>query len=270
MGYVSSFRDAVRIDELKIDLLRTAYDNDRAFLNQFDPRMLLVWYAIFIFLPWLFFDLTPLLILFLVSAILAARSQVSLFLVATLAFSTASNLFFYGLLATYLGDAGPSVVAALVPFTLKLTIVSILSLAVFSSMSPRNLSKALLSFRVPHQFTFVIAYGYRMLPVLVEEYHALVNTYRLRSKAPENAGILRWRHYLYLVTVIVKAFYPMIFNVAKRARVTVEAMETKGFSHALGEDQSRDLRLAELRSTPKDAAFFCASIAFAAALVVVF
>jgi energy-coupling factor transport system permease protein len=74
---------------------------------------------------------------------------------------------------------------------------------------------------VPRQLTFAIAYGYRMMPLLVEEYHDLINPFRLRSKVPENRGLLNWRYFCYLLKLSIKAFYPLIFNVAKRARVTV-------------------------------------------------
>jgi hypothetical protein len=99
-----------------------------------------------------------------------------------------------------------------------------------------------------------------MMPVLLEEYHDLVNSLRLRNKAPENRGLLRWRYYLYLLKLSIKAFYPMAFNVAKRSRVTVEAMETRGFSHSLGDEDSRELRLGDLEIQPRDVSFVTFSL----------
>jgi energy-coupling factor transport system permease protein len=65
------------------------------------------------------------------------------------------------------------------------------------------------------------------------------------------------------------AHHIVVFNVAKRARVTVGAMETKGFSQSLADPQSRTLRTQELRVRPRDVSFVFGSIAFVAALWVV-
>jgi energy-coupling factor transport system permease protein len=166
-------------------------------------------------------------------------------------------------------EVGIDAVGAVLPFFLKLSIISVVSLAVFSAMSPQKISKGMLRLGIPRQLTFAIAYGYRMMPLLVEEYHALINSFRLRSELPEKTGLLRWRYFAYLLVLSIKAFYPLIFNVAKRARVTVEAMETKGFSRSLADPQSRTLRTQELRVRPRDVSFVFGSIAFVAALWVV-
>lgn len=161
-------------------------------------------------------------------------------------------------------------VVALHPYTMKLTIVSVTSIAVFSGMSPKNISRVFMSVGVPRQFTFAISYGYRMLPVLVEEYHELVNVHRLRSSGPDSPGRLRWRHYCYLVRLSIRAFYPMIFDVAKRSRVTVEALETRGFSRSLHDDRSRELQLGELRVQRFDVLFVIGSASIVLGIVVPF
>ncbi|WP_126663849.1 energy-coupling factor transporter transmembrane component T family protein [Haloterrigena salifodinae] len=267
MTYLDSLREGTSIDSIKTDLLRTAYDNDAAFLNRIDPRVLFAWYAVFLVVPWLFFDLMILSGLLAFVSIIAAVSRVSKFLIATLAFGTVTNLALYAVIAGLLGD-GAGAVVALLPYTFKLTIISVASLAVFSSMSPKDISRGLLSLGVPRQFTFVIAYGYRMLPVLLQEYHDVVNSLRLRSCAPESPGFWRCRHYLYLLRLSVRAFYPMIFNVAKRSRVTVEAMESRGFSQSLQGSASRELQLEELRVRPFDVAFLVGSLAVVVAIAV--
>lgn len=263
MSVLDRFRGRVAIADVKLDLLRTAYDNDGAFLNRFDPRVVLVWYLCFVVVPWLFYDPRILVGLLLFVSVIAVVSRVSAFLVAVLAFGVVTNLFFIALVAAVLSDP-LAAVQALVPYTMKLTIVSVASLAVFSSMSPDNVAKGLLSLGVPRQLTFAIAYGYRMLPVLIEEYHALVNSFRLRSKAPERPGYFRWRYYAYLLGLTMKAFYPMILNVAKRSRVTVEALETRGFSDAMGDEQARAVRLDDLRVGGPDVAFVAGSLAVVA------
>jgi energy-coupling factor transport system permease protein len=315
MKYISSLTD-ISIADIKVDLMRTAYDNDRALLNTFDPRVVLLWSVLFMIVPWLFYDPLPLAILLAAAFVLAALSQVSKYLLALLLVGQVTNIGFFVVVVPvvggvmrafdYLGDnagrlldgvvaADPGVVleagsivltaagrgihtattsqevgidavGAVIPFFLKLTIISVISLAVFSAMSPRKLSKGMLRLGVPRQLTFAIAYGYRMMPLLVEEYHGLVNSFRLRSKVPENPGLLRWRYYYYLLKLSVKAFYPLIFNVAKRARVTVEAMETRGFSRSLGDPESRALRTGGMMIRTRDVSFVFGSLLFVAAV----
>ncbi|SEQ83259.1 energy-coupling factor transporter transmembrane component T family protein [Natrinema salaciae] len=265
MSALDELRDATSIDAIKTDLLRTAYENEGSFLHRLDPRVLLLWYVVFLFVPWLFYDVRVLLGLLAFVSALAVLSRVSLFLVGLMAFSVGSTLASYAAVTAVTGDP-VAAVRALIPFTLKLTIISVSSLAVFSSMGPKTLAHGLRSLGVPRQFTFLITYGYRMLPVLFEEYHDLVNSYRLRSAAPESPGRFRWRHYAYLLKLSMRAFYPMIFNVAKRSRVTVEAMETRGFSHSLHDEASKELQLADLRIRPVDVVFFGGSLSIVAGI----
>ncbi|WP_436908716.1 energy-coupling factor transporter transmembrane component T family protein [Halosimplex marinum] len=315
MKYVDAVTD-ISIADIKVDLMRTAYDNDRALLNTFDPRVVLLWSVLFMVVPWLFYDPLPLAVLLAAAFVLAALSQVSKYLLALLLFGQITNIGFFVVMVPamggaiqafgYLGDntgrvtealatldpavfgevwaiaagatargvdtaltsqeVGIDAVGAVVPFFLKLTIISVVSLAVFSAMSPQKLSKGMLRLGVPRQLTFAIAYGYRMMPLLVEEYHALVNSFRLRSQVPENTGFLKWRYYAYLLKLSVKAFYPLIFNVAKRARVTVEAMETKGFSRSLGDERSRALRTEGMMIRTRDVSFVFGSLLFVAAV----
>jgi energy-coupling factor transport system permease protein len=216
-----------------------------------------------LFVPWLFYDIRVLFALFLPITVLAILSRVSIYLVGLMAFSVVTSLASYAVVTAFTGDP-IAAMRALLPFTFKLTIISVSSLAVFSSMSPKTLARGLLSLGVPRQFTFVIAYGYRMLPVLFEEYHDLVNSLRLRSAAPESPGRFRWRHYLYLLKLSMRAFYPMIFNVAKRSRVTVEAMEARGFSGSLDSGASRELQLEGMRVRWYDVSFFLGSLVYVA------
>ncbi|GAA0725556.1 energy-coupling factor transport system permease protein [Halorubrum trapanicum] len=265
MPALDKLRDATSVETIKADLLRTAYENEGSFLHRLDPRVLLLWYVVFLFVPWLFYDTAVLLGLLAFVSVLAVLSRVSLFLVGLMAFTVASTLASYAVVTVFTGDP-VAAVRALVPFTLKLTIISVSSLAVFSSMGPKTLSQGLRSLGIPRQFTFLITYGYRMLPVLFEEYHDLVNSFRLRSTAPNSPGWFRWRHYAYLLKLSMRAFYPMIFNVAKRSRVTVEAMEARGFSHSLNDEASTKLRLAEMQLRPIDVGFFVGSLLVVAGL----
>jgi energy-coupling factor transport system permease protein len=306
----------ISVQDVKVDLMRTAYDNDRALLNKFDPRVVLVWSVLFVIIPWLFYDTLPLAVMLGAAFVLAALSQVSKYLLGLLLFGQVMNIGFFfvmvpivgGLLgaveyltanasrvtegitngdmgvfaesativaaaavrgwttATTSQEVGIDAVGAVVPFFIKLTIISVISLAVFSAMSPQKISQGMLRLGVPRQLTFAIAYGYRMMPLLVEEYHNLINSFRLRSKVPDEEGLFRWRYYAYLLKLSARAFYPLIFNVAKRARVTVEAMETKGFSDSLEDPRSRELRTEGMMIRTRDVSFVFGSLMFVAAL----
>jgi len=315
MSYLESVTD-ISITDLKVDLMRTAYDNDNALLNTFDPRVVLLWTVLFMIIPWLFYDTTSLLVLLAAAFVLAALSQVSKYLLALLLFGQITNIGFFVVMVPLMGgilrgmahlranasqlvdklvaldlsvfaeaggimsaavgqglntaltsqEAGIEAVGAVVPFFLKLTIISVISLAVFSAMSPQKISQGMLRLGVPRQLTFAIAYGYRMMPLLVEEYHALINSFRLRSKVPEEKGVLKWRYGYYLLKLSIKAFYPLIFNVAKRSRVTVEAMETKGFSQSLNDQTSRELRTEGMMIRSRDVTFVFGSLIFVAGI----
>ena len=277
MGVLDAIRN-ISIADIKVDLMRTAYDNEGALLNKFDPRIVIIWSAIFVIVPWFFYEPEPLFAMLVAAFLLAYLSKTSIYLLALLIWGSISNIGFIVVLSSVVywsqggsGGLREAVVdnsVALLPFTLKLTVISVVSLAAFSAMSPKKLAKGLLSLRVPRPFTFAIAYGYRMMPVLLEEYHNLVNSLRLRNKAPDNRGILRWRYYVYLLKLAIKGFYPMAFNVAKRSRVTVEAMETKGFSHSLGDEDSRKLRLCDLEVLPRDVTFVTVSLLFVVVVAV--
>lgn len=262
-----STRDLLSFDGIRVELMRIAHADDDAFLNTLDPRVLLCWYVVFTALPWAFFDNLVLLSLFAFAAVLTAVSRVNKVLLAILAFGMVSNLAFFGVFVWATGGDAWGAVVALVPYNLKMATISLTSVAVFTTMSPSRLSKALLSLGVPRRFTFGLAYGYRMLPTLLDEYRDIVHSLRLRSKAPDSRGILGWRHWAHLLKLGVRAFYPLIFDVAKRSRVTVEALETRGFSRSMSDPESRRLRLEELGVRMRDFAFIALSFVFVAFLL---
>jgi energy-coupling factor transport system permease protein len=152
---------------------------------------------------------------------------------------------------------------------LKLIIVSLASIAVFASLDPDRFADALLSMGMPQQFAFGVSYGYRMIPVLLEEYNNIVNAYRLRSREPERRGFLYMRQLAYLLKIIVRAFYPMILNTAKRTRTTVEGLEIRGYTYALDHPEAKRLRLAYLRVRATDVAFLAGSISLFVLIVMI-
>jgi energy-coupling factor transport system permease protein len=223
-------------------------------MARLDPRVLVIWYAVFALLPWLFFNRTILIGICLLIASAAVLSKVSGFVLFMLAFGVLGELLGWGL-ATLLLGGNITVFSALSTLILKFLAVSLASIAIFSSMDPDRFSDALLAMGVPEQFAFAMSYGYRMVPVLLEEYQRIIHAYRLRGKEPEKPGFLHLRQGAYFLRLIVRAFYPMILNTALRTRTTVESLEVRGFTYALENPEAKELRLRDLAIGQNDIAF---------------
>ena len=74
------------IENIKFEIMRTAYGNPRSILFGLDARALIIWYLGFSIVPWLFYDIPVLLGLFLVAAVMAALSRVSVLIIGLMAF----------------------------------------------------------------------------------------------------------------------------------------------------------------------------------------
>src|SRR5699024_5905981 len=88
--------------------------------------------------------------------------------------------------------------------------------------------------------------------ILLDEYHQIFQSYRLRGKTPEKHGFLKWRIIYYYVKVIIQSFYPLMLNVAKRTRLTVEALEVREFSYSLHNTAAKKPKLAYSRFKKED------------------
>jgi energy-coupling factor transport system permease protein len=147
--------------------------------------------------------------------------------------------------------------------TLKVSTVSLASITVFSGLDPDRLATGLLYFGVPDMFSFSISFAYRILPVLMEEFQNILLSYRLRGKAPNKKGL--WGKVLkliYQVKIVMLCFYPLMLNTAKRSRTTVEALELKGYRHAMSDKKVRKMKLSQLVFMPLDGIFASVSIAY--------
>src|SRR5699024_12447300 len=113
----------------------------------------------------------------------------------------------------------------------------------------------LLSVNLPVQFSFAVSYAFHMLPILLDEYHQIFQSYRLRGKTPEKHGLLKWRIIYYYIKVIIQSFYPFMLNVAKRTRLTVEALEVRGFSYSLHNRAGKKQQLGYLKLGKHDYQF---------------
>ncbi|MBI9114147.1 energy-coupling factor transporter transmembrane component T family protein [Sanguibacter suaedae] len=243
--------DVLSVEWIKLELLRTAYATRGGLLATMDPRAVLAWYVLLALAPWFTHDATVLGLLFAFSVVMVVVSRVGplvlgLFVVGLLTEGV------YLAVAAWLFGGDVDTLMALAELTLKLGVVSLASMAAFVSLDPEKLSDALLALRAPTLVAFGVSYGYRMLPIFMEEFHTIVDGHRLRARPVPSRGLFAWRTVVNVGVVFVHAFYPMMLNTAKRTRTTVEALETRGFTVAAHDPRSRQVRLAHLRVTRRD------------------
>jgi len=266
--YRQKLFDRFSVEQVKIELLNTAYGNDQTFLAKLDPRTLFIWYLFFGFAPWFIHNEAILLGMFVFVTIMmfVARSSPLIIFILCLGLLGQGG---YLLIASWFFGGGLGTIMPLVILTMKLSIISLASIAVFTSMDPEKLSDGLLKIGVPGQVSFSISYAYRMLPSLIEEYHHVFLSFRLRGKAPDQHGILYWRTITYFIKIAILSFYPLMLSTSKRARTTVEALETKGSFYAFNHEKVKTIKLAHLAFRPRDYYFLVFSLIYVISLFVV-
>ena len=256
--------DKVSIDFLRNQVLRNAYGNDDTPIAKLDPRVLIVWYLFFGLVPWFLSDVTVLLGLFLFCAATTRLARVAplvLFVFALGVFSQTGYLF---IVALFFGGSVETLVPLLV-LTLKVTTCSLASITVFSGLDPDRLSNGLLWFGCPERLSFSVSFAYRILPIMFEELQNILLSFRLRGQAPAHEtlmGKLCWL--VYQVKTIVQSFYPLMLNMAKRSRTTVEALELKGYRYASSNMDVLKIKLSSLAIGRNDLIFDAVSIVWAA------
>ena len=257
--------DKLTIDLLRNQVLKNAYGNSDTVIARLDPRLLILWYLFFGVVPWFLQDVRVLLGLFLfllITASLAKIAPLVLFLFGIGVFTQTGYLLLVSLL---FGGNGETVVALLV-MTLKVAAVSLASITVFSGLEPDRLASGLEWFGCPERLSFSISFAYRLLPTLMEEFQSILLSYRLRGNPPAAdslKGKIRWL--IYQVKIIMLAFYPLMLNMAKKSRTTVEALELRGYRYASQNKKVKRMRLSSLRLGRADGVFLAVSVVWTAA-----
>ena len=234
-------RDVLSVEWVKLELIRTAYATRGGLFAKMDPRMVISWYLLLAVVPWLTHDLVTIIALFGITAVSAALARVGPLVLGLFLIGFVTD-FAYAFGAAWIFGGDHETALALVEITLKLATVSLASIAAFVSLDPEELSTGLLAWKAPELLAFGVSYGYRMMPILFEEFGTVFTGLRLRSpQGPRGflglKALWRWG------TWAVQAFYPIFLNTAKSVRTTVESLETRGFTAS----QGRDLRIARLR-----------------------
>lgn len=251
--------DKFSMDFLRNQVLKNAYGNDDTPIAALDPRVLLVWYLFFGLVPWFVNDLPFLLgcfVLVTITTLLAKVAGLVLFLFGLGVFSQTGYLF----LVTLLFGGNASAVAPLLVLTLKVATISLASITVFSGLDPDRLSNGLMWFGCPERLSFSISYAYRMLPMLMEEFQNVLLSFRLRGNPPTHETIWgKIRYLAYQIKVVIRAFYPLMLNTAKRSRTTVEALELRGYRYAAVNKEVKKIKLSTLQIRYDDWLFLAIS-----------
>ncbi|GAB2704273.1 energy-coupling factor transport system permease protein [Microbacterium marinum] len=243
--------DVLSVQWIKLELIRTAYATRGGLFAAMDPRAVVVWYIGLALVPWFTHNVTVLAGLFVLGVISVALARVGPLILGLFVIGAGFEIL-YLFIAAWLFGGNLDTLIALAVLNLKLGVVALASMAAFVSLDPEKLSDALLAFRAPQMLAFGVSYGYRMLPILVEQFSDVFESYRLRVAPPERPGLLGWRSGIQFVQMAVLSFYPIFLNTARSVRTTVEALETRGFTRSTDAGSSRRLRLARLRITPRD------------------
>lgn len=264
-----SILDKFSMEFLRSQVLKNAYGNDDTVIALRDSRVLLAWYLFFGLVPWFVNDLPFLLgcfLLVMATTILARVAGLVLFLFAVGVFSQTGYL----LIVTLLFGGDASAVGPLLILTLKVATVSMASVTVFSGLDPDKLSNGLMWYGCPEQLSFSISYAYRMLPMMMEEFQNVLLSYRLRGNPPAHENFSgKVKYLVYQIKIIIHAFYPLMLNMAKRSRTTVEALELRGYRYAAVSKEVRKMKLASMKITYDDMIFAAVSFLWVAVSILV-
>lgn len=246
------------VENIKQEIMKTTNGNPNSILYGLDGRAVLGVYAIFSILPWIYYDLETLGLFLFLTLILAYLCKVSILIMGLMAFGFITQTFTTTLIVMLFGGNYTAFIS-LMSLTIKLLNISLLTVSVFTSIDPETLSDVLLRIGLPANICFGVSYGYRILPVLIDEYNSIFNSYRLRGQRSEKKffGI---NIVYYYIKLIIKSFYPMILNTAKRVKLTVEALETKGYSRAVKSKKVMTLKFKNMRFKTRDYQFLILSV----------
>ncbi|SDS96211.1 energy-coupling factor transport system permease protein [Paenibacillaceae bacterium GAS479] len=257
--------ERLSLENFQTQLMGMVYGSGHAVLSRLDPRSMLIWYLFFAIAPWFISSLTVLAGMFLLLAASTVLSRAAPFILFILCLGLIGQVGWLFLLSLFFGGDAESALP-LLKLTLKLSVVSLASITVFSGMDPERISDGLLALGMPATFSFSLSYGYRILPVLLEEFRSVLLSYRLRGKAPAPGRFRYVRLAVYYLKLLVLSFYPLMLATAKRSRTTVEALEVRGFSYGMKNPASRRLKLAHLQLSWRDGAFLGGTAGYIALL----
>lgn len=92
MEAVKRALDRISVEQIKLELLGTAYNSSSTFLGRLDPRTLLLWYLFFAIVPWFVHNRTVLLGMFVLMVLTTVLSRVSPYIIFILCLGLISQI----------------------------------------------------------------------------------------------------------------------------------------------------------------------------------
>lgn len=103
MEAVKKALDRISVEQIKLELLGTAYNNSATFLGRLDPRTLLLWYLFFAIVPWFVHNRTILLGMFVFMVITTVLSRVSPLIICILCLGLTGQIGWMFVLTLFFG-----------------------------------------------------------------------------------------------------------------------------------------------------------------------
>ena len=197
-------------------------------LHRLDPRVKFILTVALFSASIIFFDLAPLIVIFLAQLPIVAVGRIGrewlktlkggIFLAAIIFATNLGSLYFF---------RGQQLTADIVEFSLALTLRFLALVTSFSifflTTSPDKLSLALEKARVPYEFNFAFITAIRFVPVLAEEAQTIMDAQRSRGlELDKGSFLVRIRKYIPILL-------PLIINSIRRSLELAEAMESRAF-----------------------------------------
>jgi energy-coupling factor transport system permease protein len=197
-------------------------------IHNLDPRIKFVYVCAIFAVAIIFWELLPLIILFLVQipfVVLAGVERSWLRSMRGAAF-LATVIFLTNFLASFIG-AGYIVTAKIVENAAAMTLRFIVLVESFSifflTTSPDHLGLALEQTHIPYEFCFAFTTAVRFVPVLAEEAQTIMDAQKARGLELERGNFLkRIRNYIPILI-------PLIVSAIRRSLELAEAMESRAW-----------------------------------------
>ena len=200
-------------------------------IHNLDPRIKFVYACIIFVIAILFWELLPLIVLFLMQIpfVIVARVKREWARSMKGAAFLASIIFFVNFIYSFL-SSGYRVTLPALEYASAMTLRFVVLVESFSifflTTSPDHLGLALEQSRVPYEFCFAFTTAVRFVPVLAEEAQTIMDAQKARGLELEKGNFLkRVRNYIPILI-------PLIVSAIRRSLELAEAMESRAWGAA--------------------------------------
>jgi energy-coupling factor transport system permease protein len=200
-------------------------------IHNLDPRIKFVYACIIFVIAILFWELLPLIVLFLMQIpfVIVARVKREWARSMKGASFLASIIFFVNFIYSFL-SSGYRVALPALEYASAMTLRFVVLVESFSifflTTSPDHLGLALEQSHVPYEFCFAFTTAVRFVPVLAEEAQTIMDAQKARGLELEKGNFLkRVRNYIPILI-------PLIVSAIRRSLELAEAMESRAWGAA--------------------------------------